>query len=259
MKERKRMLELKNIFFTVADEEAAGANAEKTILNGISFTFEKGKFYGITGPNGGGKTTLAKAIMGINKASAGQIIYNGKDITKMTITDRAREGIAYGFQQSARFKGVTFRDLLAIAAGTDDEGKHMDILARVGFCSLDFLDKPVDSKLSGGEIKKIELATTIARNPGLAIYDEPDTGIDLWTIDPMVELIKRQTVDNETTTIVVSHNKAFLEAADCLLLIKEGQIAYTGDLEGAMPLLSDLSVCGYTDLCEGEIDARCYR
>ncbi|NWH03606.1 ATP-binding cassette domain-containing protein [Desulfobacter latus] len=253
------MLELKEIYFTVPDKEAENGPAEKTILNNISFTFEKGKFYGITGPNGCGKTSLAKTIMGINKATHGKIIYNGKEITEMSITDRAREGIAYGFQHSARFKGVTFRDLLAIAAGTDDEGKLMDILARVGFCSLDFLDKPVDSTLSGGEIKKIELATTIARHPGLAIYDEPDTGIDLWTIEPMVKLIKRQITDYETTTIVVSHNKAFLEAADCLVLIKEGQIAYTGDLEGAKPLLSDLSVCRYTDLCEGEIDAQCYR
>jgi Fe-S cluster assembly ATP-binding protein len=253
------MLELKDIYFTVPDEEAGNGLTQKTILDGVSFTFEKGKFYGITGPNGGGKTTLAKTIMGINKNTRGQIIYNGQDITDMTITERARQGIAYGFQQSARFKGVTFRDLLSIAAGTDDEGKLMDILARVGFCSLDFLDKPVDSKLSGGEIKKIELATTIARNPGLAIYDEPDTGIDLWTIDPMVRLIKRQITENGTTTIVVSHNKAFLAAADCLLLIKKGQIAYTGDLEGAMPLLSDLSVCGYANLCEGDIDARCYR
>src|SRR6056297_447725 len=236
------MLELKEISFTVPDEDAENGLAEKKILNNINFTFEKGKFYGITGPNGSGKTTLAKIIMGINKTTRGKIIYNGKEITDMTITDRARQGIAYGFQHSARFKGVTFRDLLAIAAGTDDEGALMDILARVGFCSLDFLDKPVDSKLSGGEIKKIELATTIARNPGLAIYDEPDTGIDLWTIDPMVQLIKRQITDYETTTIVVSHNKAFLEAADCLLLIKEGQIAYTGDLEGAKPMLNDLSV-----------------
>ena len=253
------MLELKEIYFTVPDEDAENGLAEKKILNNINFTFEKGKFYGITGPNGSGKTTLAKIIMGINKATRGKIIYNGKEITDMTITDRARQGIAYGFQHSARFKGVTFRDLLAIAAGTDEEGTLMDILARVGFCSLDFLDKPVDSKLSGGEIKKIELATTIARNPGLAIYDEPDTGIDLWTIDPMVQLIKRQITDYETTTIVVSHNKAFLEAADCLLLIKEGQIAYTGDLEGAKPMLNDLSVCTYTDLCEGDIDAQCYR
>ncbi len=257
--EREKMLELKDIYFTVPDEEAGNGLAEKTILDGISFTFETGKFYAITGPNGGGKTTLAKTIMGINKATRGQIIYNDKEITDMTITDRARQGIAYGFQQSARFKGVTFRDLLAIAAGTDDEGQLMDILARVGICSLDFLDKPVDSKLSGGEIKKIELATTIARNPGLAIYDEPDTGIDLWTIDPMVELIKRQITDHGTTTIVVSHNKAFLEAADSLLLIRQGRIAYIGDLEGAMPLLSDLSVCGYGGICEGEIDARCYR
>jgi Fe-S cluster assembly ATP-binding protein len=124
---------------------------------------------------------------------------------------------------------------------------------------MDFLDKPVDSKLSGGEIKKIELATVIARNPKIAIYDEPDTGIDLWTIGPMVDLLKREQTENNTTTIVVSHNKTFLEAADSVMLLKDGRIAYTGDLEGAKPMLEDLSVCTYSDSCEGEGYARCYR
>ncbi len=253
------MLELKNIHFSVTDESSGSVDAKKTILGGINFTFEKGKFYGITGPNGSGKTTLAKAIMGINEVTSGSIRFNGKDITNMTITERAREGIAYGFQHSARFKGVTFRALLAIAAGTEDEDRLIDIIARVGICSLDFLDKPVDSKLSGGEIKKIELATTIARNPVLAIYDEPDTGIDLWTIDPMVKLIQKEQKKHERTTIVVSHNRAFLEAADTLLMIKDGKIAYVGDLKGATPMLTDLSVCGYGDICEGESNVRCYR
>ncbi len=253
------MLELKNIHFSVTDESPGHAGTKKTILDGINFTFEKGKFYGITGPNGSGKTSLAKTIMGINEVTSGSIRYKGKDITKMTITERAQEGIAYGFQHSARFKGVTFRDLLGIAAGTEDEKQLVDIIARVGICSLSFLDKPVDAKLSGGEIKKIELATTIARNPGLAIYDEPDTGIDLWTIDPMVKLIRREQKEHETTTIVVSHNKAFLAAADRLLLIKDGKIAYVGDLKGATPMLTDLSVCGYGDVCEGENNVKCYR
>jgi len=177
----------------------------------------------------------------------------------MSITDRAKAGIAYGFQSSARFKGTSFRDLLSIAAGTDDEGRLAQIIARVGICSMDFLDKPVDSKLSGGEIKKIELATIIARNPKLAIYDEPDTGIDLWTIGPMVELLKREQQDYGTTTLVVSHNRAFLEAADTLVLIKDGKVAYTGSFDNALPILTDLSVCGFGDTCEGASDVRCYR
>ncbi len=250
------MIELKNIRFTVATEDGG---AQRTIIDNLSFTFEKGRFYAITGPNGGGKTTLAKLIMGINPITSGSVILDGKDVTSMSITDRAKAGIAYGFQSSARFKGTSFRDLLSIAAGTDDEGRLAQIIARVGICSMDFLDKPVDSKLSGGEIKKIELATIIARNPKLAIYDEPDTGIDLWTIGPMVELLKREQQDYGTTTLVVSHNRAFLEAADTLVLIKDGKVAYTGSFDNALPILTDLSVCGFGDTCEGASDVRCYR
>jgi Fe-S cluster assembly ATP-binding protein len=132
------------------------------------------------------------------------------------------------------------------------------LLRRVGICSFSFLDKPVDAKLSGGEIKKIELATTIARNPRLAIYDEPDTGIDLWTIQPMVRLLKREQKEHGTTTIVVSHNRAFLEAADIVLMINEGKLAYRGDLQGALPMLNDLSACNYRK-CLGDRDVGCYR
>ena len=254
------MLELQNISFT-APESDSGSDSPpvRSIINDISFTFEPGKFYAITGPNGSGKTTVAKLIMGINKLTDGKITFEDKDISQMSINERSQAGIVYGFQNPARFKGTTFRDLLSIAAGTDDEDALTDIIARVGVCSFDFLDKPVDSKLSGGEIKKIELATVIARNPKVAIYDEPDTGIDLWTIGPMVDLLKKEQAENNTTTIVVSHNKAFLEAADTLLLIKDGKIGYTGDLEGAMPMLEDLSVCTFSDKCEGEGNARCYR
>ncbi len=254
------MLELQNIVFKVPDAESASESPSfKTIINDVSFTFESGGFYAITGPNGSGKTTIAKLIMGINELTDGKIIFDGKDISKLPINERSRGGIVYGFQNPARFKGTTFRDLLSIAAGTDDEDQLAHIIARVGICSMDFLDKPVDSKLSGGEIKKIELATVIARNPKVAIYDEPDTGIDLWTIGPMVDLLKREQKENNTTTIVVSHNKAFLEAADTLLLLKDGKIGYKGDLAGAKPMLEDLSVCTFSDSCEGEGNARCYR
>jgi Fe-S cluster assembly ATP-binding protein len=189
--------------------------------------------------------------MGINEITSGKIIFNGADISRLPIHERSKAGIVYGFQHPARFKGTTFRDLLSIAAGSDDEEKLLQIISRVGVCSLEFLDKRVDSKLSGGEIKKIELATVIAKNPKVAIYDEPDTGIDLWTIGPMVELLKREQKENKTTTIVVSHNKAFLDAADTLLLIKDGKIGYSGDLAGAVSILVDSSVCKFNELCQG--------
>jgi Fe-S cluster assembly ATP-binding protein len=253
------MLEIKNIVFSVPDMDAPEKGAQKTIIDRVSYTFERGRFYAITGPNGSGKTTLAKLIMGIYDLTSGSILLEGKEIAQFDITKRALAGIAYSFQHPARFKGTTFRDLLSIAAGTEDEDNLARIVARVGICSLDFLDKSVDSRLSGGEIKKVELATTIARNPKVAIYDEPDTGIDLWTIDPMVQLLKREQETRGTTTIVVSHNRSFLSAADTLLLIRGGRIVYAGDLAGASALLTDLSACGYGEICEGESDVRCYR
>ena len=252
------MLDIKDLCFSVSDTDGNDAGSLRTIVDRFSFTFEKGKFYAITGPNGRGKTTLAKLIMGIHPATSGRIIFEGRDITELSITDRAKNGISYSFQQPARFKGLTFRDLLAMASGTDDETQLLALIRRVGICSLSFLDKPVDSKLSGGEIKKIELATTIARNPKLAIYDEPDTGIDLWTIGPMVKLLGRERDEHQTTTIVVSHNRAFLEAADIILLLNQGRLSYVGKLEEALPMLTDLSICNYR-VCGSEADAQCFR
>ena len=253
------MLELKDLFFSVTEKDEINGNRDRSIIDGISFTFETGKFYAITGPNGSGKTTLAKLIMGINPVSSGQISFYGQDITGFTITERARAGIAYSFQQPARFKGITFRDLLSISAGIDDEAKLLNLVRRVGICPLSFLDKAVDATLSGGEIKKIELATTIARSPKLAIYDEPDTGIDLWTIGPMVRLLKKEQMENHTTTLVVSHNKAFLEAADVVLIVNEGKFVYVGDLKNALPILADFSICTFKQCPKGGQDAQCFR
>lgn len=251
------MLELKNLYFTAQGNDDGNA-PPRNIIDGIDFNFEKGKFYVITGPNGSGKTTLAKLIMGIYPVSSGSIIFENKDISGLSITERAKAGIAYSFQQPARFKGITFRDLLSIVTGTNDEKKFLETVSRVGICPLSFLDKEIDATLSGGEIKKIELATTIAANPKLAIYDEPDTGIDLWTIGPMVSLLKKE-LTSQTTTIVVSHNKAFLDVADVVIIIDKGHVVYTGDLKKALPLLTDLSICTYHHKCEGEQDAGCLR
>jgi Fe-S cluster assembly ATP-binding protein len=253
------MLEIKELFFSVNEQNGNGDSRERVIVKDVSFRFEKSKFYAITGPNGSGKTTIAKLIMGINPLTSGRIFLEGEDITSLGVTERARAGIAYSFQNPARFKGLTFGDLLSIAAGTTDEAELVKILIRVGICSTDFLDKEVGSSLSGGEIKKIELATTIARNPKIAIYDEPDTGIDLWTIGPMIDLLKRERDKYGTTTIVVSHNEKFLQAADEILLIKDGQIVHTGDLETTLPLLKDLDFCNWKTICEGENYARCHR
>lgn len=253
------MLELRDLYFSVMETNGTNSGRKRDIIGGINFTFEPGKFYAITGPNGSGKTTLAKLIMGIHRASAGEIRFNGNDITGLTITERAKAGIAYGFQHPARFKGITFRDLLSMATGIEEEASLLDLLRRVGICSLSFLDKAVDAKLSGGEIKKIELATTIARNPKLAIYDEPDTGIDLWTIGPMVNLLKREQIEHHTTTIVISHNRAFLKAADIVLMVNLGKFAYVGNLDGALPMLADLSVCNFKPCREGDENAQCFR
>lgn len=252
------MLELKDLFFSVPVADPDNGAAMRTIIDGVSFSFERGKFYAVTGPNGSGKTTLSKLIMGIHPVTAGEIHFEGRNINGWSVTERAGAGISYGFQHPARFKGITFRDLLAIAAGTDDETILLALLRRVGICSLSFLDQPVDAKLSGGEIKKIELATTIARNPKLAIYDEPDTGIDLWTIGPMVDLLKREQRDHGTTTIVVSHNRAFLEAADIILLVSHGSLAYVGTLKGVLPMLADFSICSYR-ICGSNEDVKCFR
>jgi Fe-S cluster assembly ATP-binding protein len=251
------MLELKKLYFTVQESDSVSAN-HRNIIDGIEFTFEDGKFYAITGPNGSGKTTLAKLIMGVNPVSQGAIIFNGLDISAWTITERAKAGIAYSFQQPARFKGITFRDLMTIATGIEDENKLLEIISRVGLCPLSFLDKEVDNRLSGGEIKKIELAITIAANPKMAIYDEPDTGIDLWTIGPMVSLLKKE-LTPKTTTIVVSHNRAFLDVADVIIIIDKGRIVYSGDLKSALPLLTDLSICTYHNNCERDKDVGCLR
>ncbi len=252
------MLELKDVSFAVDVHEPGDGVRKRDIINGVNFTFEAGRFYTITGPNGGGKTTLANLIMGISPVSSGRIIYQGTDITGLSITERAKAGIAFSLQHPARFKGLTFRDLLSIASGTDDEATLLGIMRRVGICSLSFLDRAVDSRLSGGEIKKIEMATTIARNPKLAIYDEPDTGIDLWTITPMVELLKAEQKNRGVTTVVVSHNRAFLEAADIIIMIRGGRIVYQGGMEEALPLLNDFSVCE-CETCGDDAHHECYR
>ena len=174
------MLELKHICYSVQEESGAPLD----ILNDISLTVPDHRLMVFTGPNGGGKTTLAKIIMGLVQPTGGQILWNGEDITHLSITERARRGISYGFQQPPRFKGLKVEDLLALAAGKDSltPGEGCQYLTQVGLCADDYIHREVDSSLSGGELKRIEIATILARKSGLMIFDEPEAGIDLWSI-----------------------------------------------------------------------------
>ncbi len=227
------MLELKNISFNVADEKG-----EKDIITDVSLTLEDGKFLVITGPNGGGKSTLAKLIMGIEKPTGGQIIWNGTDITNMSITERAKLGIGYAFQHPPRFKGLSVRDLLSLAHGSDlPEDQCCAYLTQVGLCSKDYLNRQVDSSLSGGEIKRIEIATLMARNLELAIYDEPEAGIDLWSFNMLVESFKAITKTRKESMVIISHQERIMKIADEIAIIANGVVKKKGPAEEVFPEL----------------------
>ena len=227
------MLELKNISFNVSDEKG-----EKDILKDISLTVEDGKFLVITGPNGGGKSTLAKVIMGIEKPTGGQILWNGQDITNLSITDRAKMGIGYAFQHPPRFKGLSVRDLLSLAHGSDlPEDQCCMYLTQVGLCAKDYLNRQVDNSLSGGEIKRIEIATLMARDLSLAIYDEPEAGIDLWSFNMLVESFKGITKTRKESMVIISHQERIMKIADEIAVIADGYVKEIGPREDIFPKL----------------------
>ena len=227
------MLELKNLSF-----EVPSGDGTKKIIDNINLTVEDGKFAVITGPNGGGKSTLAKLIMGIEKPTGGQIIWNGTDITDMSITERAKLGIGYAFQHPPRFKGLSVRDLLSLAHGSDlPEDQCCAYLTQVGLCSKDYLNRQVDSSLSGGEIKRIEIATLMARNLDLAIYDEPEAGIDLWSFNMLVESFKAITKTRKESMVIISHQERIMKIADEIAIIANGVVKKKGPAEEVFPEL----------------------
>lgn len=229
------MLELKNITFKV---KALDSNVELTILDDVSFEIESGKILVITGPNGGGKSTLAKIIMGIEKPSSGKILFNGEDITDLDITERARKGIGYAFQQPPRFKGVTVEKMLQLAAGKDlSEEICCEYLSKVGLCSREYLKRDVDNSLSGGELKRIEIASLMARNPILSIYDEPEAGIDLWSFSMLVDTFTNFKKNDEQNIIIISHQERIIDLADDLMIISNGKIDTLGSKEEVLPKL----------------------
>lgn len=215
------MLTLENIAWTIPGGE--------NVIDDISYTVEKGKLVVVTGPNGGGKTTLAKLIAGIKMPSSGKIIFNGEDITNADITDRAKKGIGYAFQQPVKFKGLNVRDLLNLAAKkqlNDDE--LCELLGKVGLCAKEYIDRELNSGLSGGEMKRIEIASVLARNAELSIFDEPEAGIDLWSFAKLVETFQNLKKEHDGTLLIISHQERILEIADEIVVIAKGKIRQAG-------------------------------
>ena len=234
------MLTLKNLSLTAAD-----AQGRADIVKNVSLDVEDGKFLVITGPNGGGKTTLAKLIMGLAVPTGGQIFLDGEDITGLSITDRAKRGISYSFQQPPRFKGMKVSDLLTIAAGkalSHDEA--CSYLTQVGLCARDYLNRDVDTSLSGGEVKRIEIATLLAKNSRLMIFDEPEAGIDLWSFARLTETFRELHEKGGRTILIISHQERIIRLADEIILIANGEIAGRGTADELYPKLLSQTVAG---------------
>ncbi len=238
------MLEIEDLCCR-ADTEAGPVE----ILKDISLTVEDGSFTAVTGPNGGGKSTLAKTIMGLMPASSGRIIWDGTDITHMDVTERARLGISYGFQTPPRFKGLRVLDLLEIASGNENLSREdcCNYLTRVGLCAGDYIDREVDSSLSGGEVKRIEIATILARSSGLMIFDEPEAGIDLWSFAKLTDTFRLLHERRKCTLIIISHQERILSMADEIVMVTDGEITRKGPRDEIFPeILANASAgCDY--------------
>ena len=226
------MLQIKNLSFTVNDDSAG-----KEIIKNISLEIPDGKLIVITGPNGGGKSTLAKLIAGIEKPTSGQILFNGEDITDMSITERAKKGIAFAFQQPVKFKGIRVLDLIRLAAGRKLTIADACVyLSMVGLCAREYIDREVNSSLSGGELKRIEIATVLARKSMLTLFDEPEAGIDLWSFGNLIEVFRKQREEiADRSIMIISHQERILNIADKIIVLGSGEIEKQGDRDEILP------------------------
>ena len=232
------MLELRHVTYRVKDEQG-----EKTILNDITLSLNE-RFVAFTGPNGGGKSTLAKVIAGIIAPTEGQIFWEGEDVTSLSVTERARMGISYAFQQPVRFKGLTVRDLISIAAGKNANiSDACAYLSEVGLCARDYLDREVNASLSGGELKRIEIATILARGTKLSVFDEPEAGIDLWSFGNLINVFEKMYRKTQGNILIISHHERILNIADRIVVISGGKVEKSGTKEEILPGLLGAETC----------------
>ena len=227
------MLELRNVTFTVNTEDGA----EKDILKNVSLKIED-RFVAITGPNGGGKSTLAKVIAGIYPVTSGQILLDGEDITNKSITERAKMGISFAFQQPVRFKGLTVRDLITLSAGKKiSVTEACTYLSEVGLCARDYIDREINASLSGGELKRIEIAMIMARGTKLSVFDEPEAGIDLWSFNNLIRVFEKMHDKINGNIIIISHQERILDIADKIIVVSNGEVTNYGKKEDILPTL----------------------
>lgn len=240
------MLELKNVSFGVEGDDGG-----KEIIRNVSLTLSDDKLVVITGPNGGGKSTLARLIAGIEKPVSGSIYLNGEDITDMSITDRARKGIGFAFQQPVRFKGIEVFDLIRLATGKKiSSADACEYLSAVGLCARDYIRREVNSSLSGGELKRIEIATVLAKQPKLAVFDEPEAGIDLWSFGNLIDVFAgmRKKIKG-SSILIISHQERILNIADEIIVLKDGRVSAKGNRDEILPDLINTSVA--VSYCNG--------
>lgn len=240
------MLKLQNICITVHGE----GGPEREIVRNLNMEFEKGKIYAITGPNGGGKTSIAKVIMGIFKPNRGHIYLDDDEITELSISDRASRGIVYAFQQPPRFKGLTIQDLISIARPGIDDITLRSTMRDVGLCPEDYLNRDVGPGLSGGEMKRVEIAQILAREGKVTIFDEPEAGVDLWTIQKLIGILYNKFKDNtDSITIVITHNENILRICDEIIVIDNGIVKARGSREDVWHLIKDDVECKMKEQC----------
>lgn len=249
------MLELRHISFE-ADDAGTPGGRPREILHDINLTIDE-RFVAITGPNGGGKSTLAKIIAGIHLPSSGQILLDGKDITSLSVTERARAGISYAFQQPVRFKGLRVRDILDLASGKKNNiDESCRYLSLVGLCARDYIDRELNASLSGGELKRIEIATILARGTKLSIFDEPEAGIDLWSFQNLIRVFEKMYETTRGNIIIISHQERILNIADTIVVLRDGRLDSVGPREKILPGILNSTAAGgpcpvLTDKVEG--------